>query len=395
VRFPLPFVRRKPPPRHALPDEAPLAPTPKRRDGSTIGVILVLVLTSGFVAGTTATFTGTTTNAGNEFAAAALSVPAALTAEPKGNNVQLLWTNASGADVLNAGYRVSWVDWQAAPQPVATTCGVASPSWTKIGVAQSGVTGVLDAASTHTNFTDGRTVCYQVQTSYPCCSGGVEGTNAWVSQPSGSQTNPGAVANVGMTLVNFVSGNVLTAGTVATGDWFEFTFNQPVDMTATATITNSQFLCTDSASGAIWVGLSGTGVATLCPETAGTAAQKDTTFSGFRLVKTSGTGGINLNSRWAITVTTPSCVGGSPLGCFIIRVTLLSIKKGSPPTLSGTYKVEPSTNASFIRSSVGTVKICNHSTTTSTIAGLLLGTYSGDPTNGKCIYTGYAFLGKI
>jgi hypothetical protein len=265
--------------------------------------------------------------------------------------------------------------------------------YTKAGVAQSGITGLLDTgASARTNFTDGRLVCYQVQTSYPCCQGGVEGTNPWLSQNGGSQTNPGQIVNLGMTLVSFSSGNGATAGSLAATDWLEFTFNQPIDMTAANTITTSQFVCVDNVTDAIWVGVNGTGLLTNCPETTGLGAQNDTAFSGFRLVKTAGTG-ISTNARFQIaSVTNPACVG-SPPGCYKLRITLGTRTQGTAPTLSGTYKVEPSSDLNYIRSLVGGVKICGKSTTTTTLSGL--GTYSADPTGGKCIFTAYSFLGKI
>lgn len=389
---PLRFLRRKPPPRHAL--ERPTQAPRRRGDGTTLGVILVLVLTSGFVVGTTATFAGSNDNAGNEFAAAALAVPSSFTAEPTGDDVQLNWTDAIGADSSGAGYRVSVVDWQAAPNSVPTLCGVSSPVYARVGVSQSGVNlqGLLDTgASARANFTDGRLVCYKVQTSYPCCPGGVEGTNPWLSQDSGSQVNPVVVANLGMTLVSFASGNGASSGTLAASDWFEFTFNQPIDP-ATA-ITTSEYVCTDTTTDTVWVGVSGTGGS--CPQKTGNSSMKDTTFSGFLITKTGGIG-VSQTSRFAIaSVTFPSCPVNSPPGCQKMRVTLGTRTQGSAPSLSGTYKVEPSSDLNFIKSNVGGVKICGKSTTTTTISGLGLGTYSANPTGGKCIYAGYSFLGKI
>jgi hypothetical protein len=393
------FRGRKPPPRHALePATTPTRP-PRRSDGTTLGIIVVLVLSSAFVAGTTATFTSTATNSSNEFAAAALATPGLpFTAEPKGNDVQLNWTNATGSDSTGAGYRLSVTDWQAAPNSVPTTCGASNPTYTKIGNAQSGVSGqgFLDTgASGRANFADGRLVCYQVQTAYPCCSGGVEGANAWLSQNSGSQANPITVANLGMTLVSFTSGNGNTSGGLRATDWFEFTFNQPISNP----VTNAQTVCADGTDEEILIGLDGSG--NNCPQTSGSPSSRDSTLAGFRLVRTSASGGVSTNARYAISsVTFPACPGGSPEGCYKMRITLGSLIAGTNPTLSGTYKVEPSADPNYLVSTTGNVKLCGTSTTTGAIldsggGATSMTVYTGDPTNGKCIYTGHNFLGKI
>lgn len=392
MAFPVPFLRRRPRPRHAL---GPVEGEGPRRagDGTTMGVLLVLVLTSGFVVGTTATFTGTTTNSGNEFAAAALATPGLpFTAEPMGDDVQLNWVNAVGADSTGAGYRLSVVDWQAAPNVVPSTCGVVSPSWTKIGNAQSGVSGqgYLDVdADTRPNFTDGRLLCYQAQTAYPCCTGGLEGANAWLSQSSVSQSNPVVVANVGMTLVSFTSGNGNTAGGVRATDWFEFTFNQPISNP----VTTAHTVCFDNTTENILIGVDGSGFN--CPQTSGSPANRDTLLAGFRLVRTSASGGVSTNARHAIdSVTFPACPVNSPKGCTKMRITLGARLTGSNATLSGTYKVETSADPNYLLSTTGSVKLCGRSASTAVITDVG-SVYDSDPVGGKCIFTGHNFLGKI
>jgi hypothetical protein len=395
MAIPSVFRGRKPSPRHAL--EPAVAPRRARRsDGTTLGVMVVLVLTSAFVAGTTATFTSTATNGSNEFAAAALASPTLpFTAEPKGNDVQLNWTNASGTDSTGAGYRLSVTDWQAAPNSVPTTCGASSPVYTKVGNAQSGVSGqgFLDTgASARANFADGRLVCYLAQTAYPCCSGGNEGANAWLSQNSVSQSNPVVVANLGMTLVSFTSGNGNTSGGLRPTDWFEFTFNQPISNP----VTTAQTVCADGTDEEILIGLDGSG--NNCPQTSGSPSARDSLLSGFRLVRTSASGGVGTNARFSISsVTFPACPANSPAGCYKMRITLGALVAGANTTLSGTYAVQPSANPNYLVSTTGGVKLCGTSTTTSSFAvdGGTATVYSGDPTNGKCVFTGHNFLGKI
>jgi hypothetical protein len=80
-----------------------------------------------------------------------------------------------------------------------------------------------------------------------------------------------------------------------------------------------------------------------------------------------------------------------------MRITLGALVAGANTTLSGTYAVQPSANPNYLVSTTGGVKLCGTSTTTSNFAvdGGTATVYSGDPTNGKCVFTGHNFLGKI
>ena len=55
--------RRRPAPRHALP--TPVRRPAKRNHGTLLGVVAILVITSGFVAGTTATYTASSSSGGS------------------------------------------------------------------------------------------------------------------------------------------------------------------------------------------------------------------------------------------------------------------------------------------------------------------------------------------
>jgi hypothetical protein len=223
----------------------------------------------------------------------------------------------------------------------------------------------------------------------------VEGANAWLSQNSGSQSNPVVVANLGMTLVSFTSGNGNTSGGLRPTDWFEFTFNQPISNP----VTTAQTVCADAADEEILIGLDGSGFN--CPQTSGSPSGRDSLLAGFRLTRTSASGGVGSNARFSISsVTFPACPANSPAGCYKMRVTLGPLVAGANTTLSGTYQVEPTTDPNYLVSTTGNVKLCGTSTTTSPIldsggSATSMSTYTGDPTNGKCVFTGHNFLGKI
>jgi hypothetical protein len=375
VGLPLPFMRRKPQPRHALPPGSS-APTPKRRDGTTIGIILVLVLTSGFVAGTTATFTGTTTNASNEFAAAALSIPTGPKVVPQGNDVKVTWTDAGTADDTGAGYRISQSDFT----PQAATCP-AGLTYTRLGTSQSGVAGYVDTtASARTNFTDGHVNCYLIQTSYPCCP---EGTSPWLSQNTTSvQANPELPVVLGVTLIGRSGTNVgASAGTINANDYFDFTFNQPIDITAAKFPSAADTICTDPASAteSIWIGLNGTST-TACPGTG------DTVFKGFRLAKmtaNSDTGNVTNIARYQIASVAEVLNCSTAPGCFKVRITVGTKLGGTAATVTGNFSTQFTSTAGYLVSVSGALKVCNHGATTgSPFTGFTI--ITTEPTGGKC-----------
>jgi hypothetical protein len=356
----------------------PLASRQRRGDGTTLGVILALVITSGFVVGTTATFTSTTTNANNKFVAASLSTPRNLTATPSGANVVLAWANATGLDVASAGYRVNWADWKQAPQTPDSSCGLTSAAFTtKVGVSQTGAGLTDSSASTRANFVDGREYCYQAQTSYPCCP---EGANPWLSQDVDfQQGNPTMVAIVGTTMIDAIGVNGGVSGSLDSGDYFEFTFNQAV----TSLPTIADYICTDVTTKAIWIGVNGTSTTT-CPRTSG--GSSDTLFKGFRLVSVAAngdTGTVALVARYAISgVSAPTCTGSIP--CAKVRITVGAPLVGSATaTASGTFTVQTTANATYVKSVNGSRKYCAAQTTFTTVSTFAL--IAADPTNGRCV----------
>jgi hypothetical protein len=361
-----------------------LASRQRRGDGTTLGVILALVITSGFVVGTTATFTSTTTNANNKFVAASLSTPGNLTATPSGANVVLAWANATGLDVTSAGYRVNWADWKQAPQTPDSSCGLTSAAFTtKVGVSQTGAGLTDSSASSRANFVDGREYCYQVQTSYPCCP---EGANPWLSQDVDfQQGNPTMVAVVGTTMIDAIGVNGGVSGGLDSGDYFEFTFNQAVNLLP----TTSDYICTDGTGEAIWIGINGTNNGT-CPRTSN--PNKDTIFKGFRLVSVAGnsdsgivggSNGATTAARYAISgVTTPACTGSIP--CAKVRITVGAPVTGSATaTASGTFTVQTTADPAYVKSTTGGRKYCAAQTTFTTVSTFAL--IAADPTGGRCV----------
>jgi hypothetical protein len=392
----LPFVRRKPRPRHALPD-APRPPAPRRKgDGTTLGILVILVLTSGFVAGTTATFTSSTSNAGNEFSAAALAPPTGLKATPQGSNVLVEWTDAGTYDVLDAGYRISAADWQTAPQPVPTTCTTGS-AYVKVNTSASSqlADNNTNVTTNHPNaYVDGRVWCYKAETVYPY----PENSLPWLSQAG----NPTTVVEVGHTLVSATLGstaansNILSpgTGTLASGtdstDYFELTFNQPIPQAQFPT----GYVCVDGSNERVFIGVSNNN-ATSCPKTGGGA---DTALRGFAItqdtsVSSGQRGTITPNSveRFAIgTIDTPGCAVSAPPGCFRMRIFLRGRTAGSttdPTFTSGKWQVQGTNNTSFLTSTGGR-SFCQSGGTTTIVSPFVVRANPTTPVAGRCNVTG-------
>src|SRR3954462_15392836 len=82
--------RGRPQAKHALP--APRRARSASDMATTLGILVVLVLTSAFVVGTTASFTASTSNAGNSVATTALRAPTGSSVTGVGDRMQVSWT---------------------------------------------------------------------------------------------------------------------------------------------------------------------------------------------------------------------------------------------------------------------------------------------------------------
>jgi hypothetical protein len=366
--------RRRPAPRHALP--TPVRRPAKRNHGTLLGVVAILVITSGFVAGTTATYTASSTNSGNEFSAAALSGPSGLKATPSGSSVQLQWSDAVGWDNTDTGYRLSVADWQAAPSTVPTTCNTPSAFGTVGGASTSSYVDSTLASSPHTHFVDGRVWCYKAETIYPY----PESSYPWVSQVG----NPTTVVEVGHTLVGATAlgdgDGILEGGTSTTDgpDAFEFYFNQAIDPGDYPT----GYICADKSSDRILVGVNSTTGSASCPKTGG---QADSVFSGFWL--TGGT--VSSTVRFRIGSATPiGCPVTAPPGCFRLRITIRQRTAGSNAVISGgPWTVRGTSNTNYLNT-VGAARNFCQSGAATTISGLSTAfRYRANPSGGNCAVT--------
>ena len=102
--------RRKAAPKHAAPTgDAPSSAKPRKRDNTTFMLIAILVVTSGFVAGTTASFTASTRNGGNTFTVGAIFSPTAPAGTFSNATASFSWTNVDSVTYpvnSGVGYRV-------------------------------------------------------------------------------------------------------------------------------------------------------------------------------------------------------------------------------------------------------------------------------------------------
>jgi hypothetical protein len=338
---------------------------------TTLGLVLVLIALSGFVAGTTATFTAGTAHADNVVALASLAAPTGLSVAVDGAAVDLSWTPASAPDNAGGGTRVSVADLGRGSGSVPASCG--SPStWSQL--LDTNASAWTDSALTtapHANFTDGRLWCYRLQSIYPYPAG----TRPWTSGAG----NPTVPVAMGQTLIGGrLDGN--GNGTLAAGDAFELWFNQPVDPAAYP----AGYLCTDSASGRILVGVNSSTNAANCPKTTNPASSKDTLLTGFWL---SG-GTLGAAARWAISdVAAAACPAGAPEVCWAMRVTVGARTAGSDPTISGTWTVRGTANTAYLRSVGATRNFCAAGAA-ATVTGLTnTFQYRNNPTTGWCSTT--------
>jgi hypothetical protein len=375
----LPGLRRKPSPRHALPESAGR----RRTDGATLGIVVALILTSGFVAGTTATFTAGTENSNNVFATAALNAPSAVSASLSDNTATIAWTNSAAADNTSAGTRVSWRD-DGAMASTAETFSCSTTAFANISTVVTTVASptasTTETASGHASYVDGKRYCYQLRSVFPCCAS----TSPWLSQ----STSAVATLISGVTLIGatFVGNNngVLNAGTGTTAsgtdgtDYFVFTFNQAIQSSTWPT----GYLCTDSATGRILIGVSSNTTTAACPKT-GTGA--DTIFRGLYLVPTAGS--VSATSRMALGTASSVTCTVTP-GCFSLKVPIRGLTAGSAPTVStATFSATggQTSPSNYLKSATGVRNYCASQSTPTVITGSLQ--FTPNPAGGTCVLT--------
>ena len=264
-----------------------------------------------FVAGSQASFNGQGNNPADKWAYTALYAPSGLTATPSGHNVSLAWTagtNGSGYSIL----------------------GVANGSSSNC----SSVTYASVGTSATTSYTDtgrytpqGTYFCYQAKTTYG---------SSWTSVNS----NPSAVAQLGVVASTVTIANGGTANQIGPGDVIAITFNQAIT-TATGPVSGTNSVCWTSAGVVVLgtVAVSGT-----CSATESNLLGK---LSGGT---TSTSGRYNATYVWSN-------------GNKTLTVTVGSTKAtGNPATTSGTFAFNPTTTATALLSATGSFHICDTNT---------------------------------
>lgn len=235
--------RRRYQPRHAM-------EVPARADRTTIWVFVVLFLTGGFVAGTTAAFSASVADSGNAFGSATLSNPAGQTIALSGDNLNLGITAFGGFDgTPSVSYGARWRSmW---PTGVSTTgssygCSAATSAYTA-DLADSPTSAASVDATVVPGMADGRWMCVMAHTAYPAAKPASPGVQ-WYSQ----KDNPNQSVQVGHVVqsVNLldVAG---TANRIQKNDKLVITFNQPVDPTGRP---SSGVVCARSFNSRIFVG---------------------------------------------------------------------------------------------------------------------------------------------
>ncbi|MCU1485493.1 MAG: hypothetical protein JWN67_2239 [Actinomycetia bacterium] len=341
MAIPLPFVRRKPLPRHALPD-APRPAAKRRGDGATLGVVLILVLTSGFVAGTTASFTGTVTHKSSVFAVAALSSPTNAGGVMKNTSMEVTWSPvANTVENAGAGYLVNRKD-LSAPNADGSSPGCVAGSFANVG----STAGSPYTDATASSFAQGRYVCYEIQTVYPCtgtpCN---QGVNPWLSQGS----NPIVALQTGYVVATVSSANVTTLNTFKQTDTITIKFNQAVD---TSTVpTSGLAICSNASGNYLRVGTTNVTTSTTCD-----ATQDPTVVFG--ILQTSFD--ITTSKRYNMSVAWSNCTAG-PTGCQTATISVgskISTAAGDIAISSTTFEFQPTGSATYVKSFAGALTLC-------------------------------------
>lgn len=248
---------RRPPPRHALPPSGRSGRRSggRRPVGTNLVLYAVLVLLSGFVVGTTATFNATTRNAGNSFTTAAITQPTAPAAPGShltGTSAQVRWTAPTANPAANGGigYRIRRA-YAGGPTDTAGTspgCGSGALSYSTVGFSSTST--YSDATIPTAAADQGTHYCYQTESVWPCCP--VDGKKPVIT----------SINTAGRVIQDVQTGYVVSSweflgngnGQAATGEQLRVKFNQPVDVANS--ITTSETVCIHKGDRTIRVGSS-------------------------------------------------------------------------------------------------------------------------------------------
>jgi hypothetical protein len=305
--------------------------------------VVILVLTSGFVAGTTASFTGTVTHKASVFAVAALSSPTNAAGVMKNTSMEVTWSPVlATVENAGAGYLVNRKD-LGAPSATGTSPGCATGGFSNIG----STLGSPYTDATANSFAQGRYICYEIQTVYPCtgtpCN---QGTNPWLSQGS----NPIVALQTGYVAATLSSTNGATLNTFKQSDTLTINFNQAVD---TTTVPSSGLsICSNATGNYLRIGSTNVTTSTTCD------AANDATVV-FGILQTSFD--ITTSKRYNMSVAWSNCTAGAT-GCQTATITVgakISTPAGDIAISASTFEFQPTGSATYVKSSAGGLSLCS------------------------------------
>lgn len=327
---------------------------PASGERSTLMALLALLLSSGIVVSTAASFNASVTDDANQFATAALDRPSNLTGEMAGTGASLAWFGVTGPSNEDAGYNILWAD--AGPPTAAgesPTC-VGVTGYTRIdstgNASYTDATANTRAQSPPGTDRPGRFVCYQVETVYPF----PPSASPWVSQGA----NPTKDVQVGFVTAKVAMSNVGTNFAMSTGDTITITFNQPVATSSgppegvTADTGSAPRICSIPTNGSELILIGATGLHSATCNASETVLVGQLTPAANR---------INSTSRWTTTWSWSSCpVAGQ---CRVLTATLgAKLNSGSAPTL-GSHTAWTFTPAATLLSATGAQPMCTTNVT--------------------------------
>lgn len=320
-----------------------------------MGVMLVLVMTSAFVAGTTATFSAGTGNS-NTFQTSTLVSPGDSTSVSiRGHDVLLSWLAIDAQDRQDTGYRISKSDTNQDTFDDGGSPGCTNAVWdaaSRVDYRDPDVASYTHESTHPLSFANdppGRWFCYRIETIAPCCDPrpdevGGSGERVWTVS---GDDKPTYQLQAGMVVrsVTIVGNN---SNSINTGDKILIEYNQPVDVSVTgglpgyttAGAAEAQYMCSqNSTPDRLWIGATTCGPATSANVSVGHIEWSLETFA-------------NPNRQWPLTfgwsssaVATPDTTFPYDCGssCTVLTATLGS--GGTKPEPGNPEFFRPSTRS--------------------------------------------------
>lgn len=341
-----------------------------REAGRSLTIAFAVILGSGFVVGTSASFNGSTKNGANTFSSAALTAPQTLAAAPSGADVALGFVAGSFGGGTGFGHRIMQRNMGVEPDPrdglnpASGTCANTDTFTIAAGRTTAAVTTLTHTGAGATSVA-GSYACYRADTEYPASPS----TANWFSQSN----NPVAMVMLGHVVKSVIGANGGDSGQIDQGDVFTITFNQPVNIATGPTSTNNTSgipttgndICVRSTDGTIAFGR--TLYNSTCTSSQGVVVGR---LSGTTMSPSNEYPNYHATWSWADCPVAGQCrVLTATFGRRYRDNTDVNVTGITSPSFA------PTTNANFLKSAAGNVVICNAANTaTSTCRPVPTGT---------------------